>query len=269
MNQPTKEEISKAYGELAEKVIVKDENNQCCCCCSVGTNEFRLYNAEEIAALPEEAVCASLGCGNPLSAANLKEGDKALDLGCGGGIDVLLAARCVGDTGKVYGLDMTEEMLALAEENKKKAGAENVEFIKGEIENIPMPDESLDVVISNCVINLSKNKMQVLKEALRVLKPGGRFAVADIVQLREVDEETADKMHRMIGCVSGAMMPEEYKDALRKVGFSEAEISIDNIYTKEIIADMAAQKGLCCVYAGTDPVQMDGSFAGALITAVK
>ena len=268
MNQPTKEEISKHYGELAKQVKSTDEGG-CCCCCSVGTNEFRLYGAEEIAAIPEEALGASLGCGNPLSAANLKEGDRVLDLGCGGGIDVLLAARCVGETGMVYGLDMTEEMLVLAEENKKKAGAKNVEFIKGEIENIPFEDESLDVVISNCVINLSKNKMQVLREALRVLKPGGRFAVADIIQLREVDAETADKMHRMIGCVSGAMMPEVYKEALKEVGFADAEVSVDNIYTKEIIADMAGQKGLCCVYASTDPVQMDGSFAGALITAIK
>lgn len=269
MSQQAKEDIRKHYGELAEKVVEKNESGNGCCCCSVGTNEFKLYDAEEIAALPQAAVCASLGCGNPLSAAGLKEGDRVLDLGCGGGIDVLLAARCVGETGLVYGLDMTDEMLALAEDNKKKAAAQNVEFIKGEIENIPFADGSVDVVISNCVINLSRNKTQVLREALRVLKPGGRFAVADIVQIREVDGDTAEKLHQLIGCVSGALTPEAYQETLRDVGFSTANIVVDRVYTKDIIADMAAQKGLCALYAQVSPEAMDGAFAGALITATK
>ena len=263
----SKESISRHYGKLAEKVTENESSG--CCCCSVGTNEFKLYDAEEIAALPQSAVHASLGCGNPLSAADLKEGDRVLDLGCGGGIDVLLAARCVGDTGFVYGLDMTEEMLELAERNKEKAGAENVAFIKGDIEDIPMEAESLHVVISNCVINLSRNKLQVLKEAYRVLKAGGRFCVADIVQCREVDEDTRGKLHQMIGCVSGAMMPEEYEQVLRQVGFSRIGITVDRVYTPEIIADMARQKGMCCLYSQTDPEKMDGAFAGALITAEK
>ncbi len=264
----TKESISRHYGKLAEKLTEKEDGG-CCCCCSIGTNEFKIYDAEEIADLPQSAVHASLGCGNPLSAADMKEGDKVLDLGCGGGIDVLLAARCVGESGHVYGLDMTDEMLVLAEQNKAKAKVTNCSFVKGDIEDIPMENASLDVVISNCVINLSNNKTQVLKEAYRVLKEGGRFAVADIVQLYDVDDDSREKLHQLIGCVSGALTPPNYEKTLLEVGFSKVSVQVDRVYTSDIVEDMARQKNMTEIFETLDKQKICGKFAGALITAVK
>ncbi len=183
--------------------------------------------------LPEEAVLASLGCGNPTALAQLNAGETVLDLGSGGGIDVLLSARRVGPTGKAYGLDMTDEMLALARENQRKAGVENVEFLKGEIENIPLPDNSVDVVISNCVINLSADKDRVLREAFRVLKPGGRFAVSDVVVRGEVPAEVRRSMEMWVGCIAGALHDHEYVGKLAKAGFDDIDIEPTRVYSIE------------------------------------
>ncbi len=191
------------------------------CCDPVTAN---LYGQEEIAEIPEEAVRASLGCGNPTLLAQLGEGETVLDLGSGGGIDVLLSARRVGPTGKVYGLDMTDEMLELARENQRKAGVTNVEFLKGEIENIPLPDNSVDVIISNCVINLSADKGKVLREAFRVLRPGGRFAVSDVVSTREVPAVIKKSVELWIGCVAGALQESEYRTLLKEAGFEAIDI---------------------------------------------
>ena len=192
-----------------------------------------LYDRVQTDSLPEAAVLASLGCGNPTALAELKEGDVVLDLGSGGGIDVLLSAKRVGPTGKAYGLDMTDEMLELARANAKKAGATNVEFLKGEIEHIPLPDASVDVIISNCVINLSADKRQVLKEAYRVLKPGGRFAVSDVVCRGEIPEPVRKSMELWIGCVAGALEENEFKRLLKEVGFENPEIEPTRIYQLE------------------------------------
>src|SRR5206468_1121195 len=200
------------------------------CCgstCAGGAGDpitSNLYAADETAGLPAEAVTASLGCGNPTALAQLNPGEIVLDLGSGGGIDVLLSARRVGPTGKAYGLDMTEEMLALARENQRKAGVENVEFLKGEIEQIPLPDNSVDVIISNCVINLSSDKDQVLAEAFRVLKPGGRFAVSDVVTRGSVPEEVRNSMLLWVGCIAGALEEGEYSSKLRAAGFTEVDV---------------------------------------------
>src|ERR1700726_5208517 len=183
-----------------------------------------LYDEAEKSGLPADAVAASLGCGNPTALAKLQPGETVLDLGSGGGIDVLLSARRVGPSGKVYGLDMTDEMLALARENQRKAGAQNVEFLKGEIENIPLPDSSVDVIISNCVINLSGDKDQVLREAFRVLKPGGRFAVSDVVVRGNVPDEIKKNMELWVGCVAGAMTDSEYVSKLTAAGFEQVSI---------------------------------------------
>jgi SAM-dependent methyltransferase len=203
-----------------------------------------LYTESETAALPAEAAAASLGCGNPTALAELRPGETVLDLGSGGGIDVLLSARRVGPTGKAYGLDMTDEMLALARENQRKAGVANVEFLKGEIEQIPLPDGSVDVIISNCVINLSADKDRVLAEAFRVLKPGGRLAVSDVVVRGEVPAEIRRSVELWIGCVAGALEEREYRDKLAKAGFEDIAVEPTRVYRVEDARDFLVGAGL-------------------------
>src|SRR5271154_1408668 len=221
----TQTDISNKYGAIARSVT--DSSATACCdpamrCCDPITKD--LYGPMETEGLPEKAILASLGCGNPTALAELKLGETVLDLGSGGGIDVLLSARRVGPTGKAYGLDMTDEMLALARENQRKAGVENVEFLKGEIEHIPLPDNSVDVIISNCVINLSADKERVLREAFRVLKPGGRFAVSDVVTRGNVPAEVRENMLLWVGCIAGALQDEEYRAKLSKAGLESVDI---------------------------------------------
>src|SRR5437868_5248970 len=222
MSQDIKETVKEKYADAALKVL-GGEKGSCgpsgaCGCDPVSDN---LYDAAQTRGLPEGAVLASLGCGNPTALADLHPGEVVLDLGSGGGIDVLLSAKRVGPTGKAYGLDMTDEMLALANENKSKAGMENVEFLRGEIEKIPLPDNSVDVIISNCVINLSADKDRVLREALRVLKPGGRFAVSDVVTRGEVAQEVRQSVLLWVGCVAGALDENEYRTKLKAAGFEQ------------------------------------------------
>jgi arsenite methyltransferase len=230
-----KEKVRENYGRAARRVL--DQAGSSCCGASpapvAGCNPVtsNIYSEGETAAVPAEAVAASLGCGNPTALAELKPGETVLDLGSGGGVDVLLSARRVGPTGKAYGLDMTDEMLALARENQRKAGVENVEFLKGEIENIPLPDNSVDVIISNCVINLSADKDRVMAEAFRVLRPGGRFAVSDIVVRGEVPAEIRRSVEMWMGCVAGALEETEYRMKLQEAGFERIEIEPTRIYT--------------------------------------
>src|ERR1700726_3303239 len=216
MEADIKEVVKERYGRAARGV---SSGTRSCCGGSCDPITSNLYDASQTDVLPEEAVKASLGCGNPTALAKLNPGATVLDLGSGGGIDVLLSARRVGPTGKAYGLDMTDDMLGLAEENKRKAGVQNVEFLKGEIESIPLPDNSVDVIISNCVINLSSNKDRVLSEAFRVLKPGGRFAVSDVVTRGEVPAEVRQNMLLWIGCIAGALAEHEYRGKLAATGF--------------------------------------------------
>jgi arsenite methyltransferase len=221
-----------------------------------------LYAADEVAGLPEEAVLASLGCGNPTALIGLREGETVLDLGSGGGIDVLLSARRVGSTGFAYGLDMTDEMLALAQENQAKAGATNVAFLKGRIEEIPLPANTVDVVISNCVINLSADKGQVLREAFRVLKPGGRFAVSDVVADGPVPEALRHNMEAWVGCLAGALEVETYERLLREAGFADVSVTITKRYT-------AAQAGLDMSALPDGWEAGDGKLASAFVRAAK
>src|ERR1700756_3648742 len=227
-----KEMVKEKYGQAA--IRVKSGGSSCCgattasgCADPITSN---LYDASQAGQIPEEALLASLGCGNPTALARLKPGETVLDLGSGGGIDVLLSARRVGPFGKAYGLDMTDEMLALARENQRKAGAENVEFLKGEIEHIPLPDNSVDVIISNCVINLSADKDKVLREAFRVLKSGGRFAVSDVVTRGRVPDALRRDMLLWVGCIAGALEEDEYKTKLQAAGFQSASIEPTRIY---------------------------------------
>src|SRR2546426_5241376 len=229
-----REAIRAKYGEAALRAL--DSQQGGCRCDPVSSN---LYAAAETAALPEEAVLASLGCGNPTALGEVHEGDVVLDLGSGGGIDVLLSARRVGASGKAYGLDMTDEMLALARENQRKAGVANVEFLKGEIEHIPLPDASVDVIISNCVINLSADKRQVLREAFRVLKPGGRFAVSDVVIRGEVPAAVRRSMEAWVWGVAGALEEAEYRRLLAEAGFEEIGVEPTRIYEFEDGVDAA------------------------------
>jgi SAM-dependent methyltransferase len=235
--QDLKATVRARYGQSAREVAEGAKTSCCSSTCCGGTDEdpitSDLYTDAETATLPEKAVLASLGCGNPTALSELHEGEVVLDLGSGGGIDVLLSSRRVGPTGKVYGLDMTDEMLALARENQAKAGVANVEFLKGEIESIPLPDRSVDVIISNCVINLSADKPQVLREAYRVLKPGGRFAVSDVVVRGELPLEVRRSMELWVGCVAGALSVEKYMRLLREAGFESIGIEPTRIYQFE------------------------------------
>jgi SAM-dependent methyltransferase len=225
-----------------------------------------LYDSSQSDAVPEEAMLASLGCGNPTALAELKPGEIVLDLGSGGGIDVLLSARRVAPNGKAYGLDMTDEMLALARENQKKAGVTNVEFLKGEIENIPMPDNSVDVIISNCVINLSGNKDRVLREAFRVLKPGGRFAVSDVVTRGEIPSVLRRDMLMWVGCIAGALGDTEYAEKLAAAGFGSIEIEPTRVYNIEDARAFLSSKD---IDVGAIASQVEGKFMSAFVRAVK
>ena len=243
------------------------DNQHCCDGKSAAWDPITsdLYDAGEAAALPAEALLASLGCGNPTALAELHEGEIVLDLGSGGGIDVLLSARRVGPTGKAYGLDMTDEMLALALENKAKAGATNVEFLKGHIESIPLPSNTVDVIISNCVINLSGDKRQVLKEAFRVLKPGGRFAVSDVIVRQGLPQPVKDSMALWTGCVAGALEENEFLALLGEVGFDRASIEPTRVYTRDDAAALLAGTGLDAALAD----QVEGKIISGFVRAAK
>ncbi len=262
--------VREKYGQAAARVA-RGEKNSCCggkaaaldCCDPITSN---LYNSDQAVDVPEQAMLASLGCGNPTALAELKAGETVLDLGSGGGIDVLLSAKRVGPTGQAFGLDMTDEMLALAEENKRRSGLRNVHFLKGEIERIPLPDNSVDVIISNCVINLSGDKDQVLREAFRVLKPGGRFAVSDVVVRGEVPQAIRRNMDLWIGCVSGALAEQDYLAKLAAAGFQDAGIEITRVYSVEDARDLLAGQAEDLQQLAQ---QVDGKFASGFIRATK
>ena len=266
--------VKEKYGQAALRVKEGETAAPCCGssgCCGATTEAWDpitsdLYDERQKAGIPAEAVLASLGCGNPTALAELKQGETVLDLGSGGGIDVLLSAKRVGPTGKAYGLDMTDEMLALANENKRRAGAENVEFLKGEIELIPLPDASVDVIISNCVINLSADKRKVLREAFRVLKPGGRFAVSDVVVRGDVPAAVKTNMELWIGCVAGALEEKEFLDLLQDVGFEKPSIEPTRVYKVEDAAAFLTGSGLD---ADEFASQIDGKFMSAFVRATK
>jgi len=270
MNEPTiRDAVKEKYGSAALRVTTG--GSSCCgaapaTSCGVDPITSNLYDAAQSGQIPAEAMLASLGCGNPTALAKLNAGETVLDLGSGGGIDVLLSAHRVGPTGKAYGLDMTDEMLALANENKKKAGVENVEFLKGEIEHIPLPDNSVDVVISNCVINLSSDKDGVLREAFRVLKPGGRFAVSDVVTRGEMLPEIRKSVLLWVGCIAGALEENDYLRKLRDAGFAEAEVEPTRIYRVEDARAFLSGQGF-----DVDAIapQVDGKFFSAFVRATK
>jgi arsenite methyltransferase len=260
--------VKQKYGEAALRVT---SGGSSCCGSTAGNGcadpiTSNLYDSEQAAQLPREAMLASLGCGNPTALANLRVGETVLDLGSGGGIDVLLSARRVGSTGKAYGLDMTDEMLALANENKRKAGVENVEFLKGEIEKIPLPDNSVDVIISNCVINLSADKDRVLREALRVLKPGGRFAVSDVVTRGEIAPQIRQSVLLWVGCVAGALDEADYRAKLVSAGFEQIEIEPTRIYRLEDAREFLSGHNIDVDALGP---KVDGKFLSAFVRAVK
>ena len=267
--QSIQENVRERYGAAAKQVL---EGKQAGCCessCCGGSKDpisSNLYSAAETGAIPEGAILASLGCGNPTALAGLKEGETVLDLGSGGGIDVLLSAGRVGPAGKAYGLDMTDEMLDLARENQRKAGASNVEFLKGEIEKIPLPDASVDVIISNCVINLSADKGKVLAEAFRVLKPGGRFAVSDVVVRGEVPAEVRRSMELWVGCVAGALEEQEFKTLLETTGFTDVDIEPTRIYQIDDARTFLQSAGLDADLVARE---VDGRFMGAFVRGVK
>ena len=262
-----KETIQKKYGEAAARAAAGEAKTGCCgTSCGCGDPiTADLYGTDETAGLPGEAIAASLGCGNPTALIELHEGETVLDLGSGGGIDVLLSARRVGPSGKVYGLDMTDEMLALARENQAQARAQNVEFLKGEIEAIPLPDATVDVVISNCVINLSADKDRVLREAFRVLKPGGRFAVSDVVVTGDVPAAVRRNMELWVGCIAGALRDTEYAAKLAAAGFADVSVEPWRTYHASDSATLLSQAGL-----SRDAIrQAEGKFASAFIRALK
>jgi arsenite methyltransferase len=292
--ETVKDTVREKYAEEARKVLGGDragcgdevlglkENSPCCgadlvtlqpsCCGDKKATRYAdpitrdLYDAATQEQLPERAVLASLGCGNPTALAELKEGETVLDLGSGGGIDVLLSARRVGPTGKAYGLDMTDEMLELARANQREAGVENVEFLKGDIETVPLPDESVDVIISNCVINLAADKDAVLQEAFRVLKPGGRFAVSDVVTRGEMPDAIRQQVLLWVGCIAGALEENDYADKLRRAGFEEVSLEPTRIYHVDDAKAFLEANGLD-VEAMRD--QVDGRFMSAFVRARK
>jgi 2-polyprenyl-3-methyl-5-hydroxy-6-metoxy-1,4-benzoquinol methylase len=264
------EVIKEKYGQAAQRASA-GAGSGCCGASASGIGcvdpiTSNLYDAAQAGVIPEAALLASLGCGNPTALATLNPGETVLDLGSGGGIDVLLSARRVGPTGKVYGLDMTDEMLALANENKRKAGAQNVEFLRGEIENIPLPSNTVDVVISNCVINLSADKDRVLKEVFRVLKPGGRFAVSDVVTRGEMLPEIRKSVLLWVGCVAGALEENEYAGKLATAGFTDISIEPTRVYRLEDAREFLSGEGI-----DVDAIapEVDGRFMAAFIRATK
>ena len=262
-----KQAVQQKYGEAAAMARSGSKANCGCSstCCDVITSD--LYDDSQAAALPEEAVLASLGCGNPTALADLRPGEVVLDLGSGGGIDVLLSARRVGPSGRAYGLDMTDEMLALARENQQKAGLANAEFLKGEIEHIPLPDNTVDVIISNCVINLSADKDRVLAEAFRVLKPGGRFAVSDVVvRGDDVPAAVRNNMELWVGCIAGALEERRYRDKLTDAGFEQVDVEPTRIYRASDARQFLAEAGL---HEDDIAEQVDGRFMSAFIRARK
>ncbi len=269
MTQAIKDAVKEKYGEAARHA---GSGGGCCgpraSCCGSGGDPItsNLYEKSETLAVPEAAVAASLGCGNPTALAELHAGETVLDLGSGGGIDVLLSARRVGPTGTAYGLDMTPEMLALALENKGKSGLSNAHFLKGEIENIPLPDNSVDVIISNCVINLSADKDRVLAEAFRVLKPGGRLAVSDVVTRGEIPEAVRRSMLLWVGCIAGALDEEDYRSRLAAAGFESVDIEPTRVYRAEDAREFLRGEGLD---ADAISGEVDGRFAAAFVRAVK
>ena len=263
-----KDVVKEKYGQAALRVSTG--GSSCCgaspaldACDPITSN---LYDASQTSGLPEQAVKASLGCGNPTALAKLNPGETVLDLGSGGGIDVLLSARRVGPSGKAYGLDMTDEMLALARQNQLKAGVDNVEFLKGEIENIPLPDNSVDVIISNCVINLSADKDRVLREAFRVLKPGGRLAVSDVVVTGDVPAEVRRHVELWVGCIAGALKDSEYITKLNAAGFKSIDIETTRVYSIEDARQFLTANG---IDVDTIAPAIDGKFKSAFIRAVK
>jgi arsenite methyltransferase len=268
MDTKVREQVKEKYGNAARAVAESGTLQACCdpglrCCDPITTN---LYSAGEKGLIPEKAVLASLGCGNPTALIELRAGEIVLDLGSGGGIDVLLSAQRVGPTGKAYGLDMTDEMLALARENQRQAGIMNAEFLKGEIENIPLPDNSVDVIISNCVINLSADKDRVLAEAFRVLKPGGRFAVSDVVVRGGVPDEVRRNMLLWVGCIAGALDEDDYLAKLRKAGLPDAAIEPTRIYNVEDARQFLTEAG---VDVDALAPQVNEKFMSAFIRASK
>jgi arsenite methyltransferase len=265
-----KEVVREKYGQAALRVTTGAGSACCgasaCCDSSVDPITSNLYGSDQTGELPQDAVLASLGCGNPTALAELHPGETVLDLGSGGGIDVLLSARRVGPAGKVYGLDMTDEMLSLAEENKRKSGLHNVEFLKGEIESIPLPDNSVDVIISNCVINLSGDKDRVLREAFRVLKPGGRFAVSDVVVRGHVPAEVRKNMELWVGCIAGALEDWEYVQKLAKAGFDGIDIEPTRVYDINDARTFLSGQG---VDVDAIAPQVENKFMSAFVRAVK
>jgi arsenite methyltransferase len=264
-----KQLVQEKYGEAARRVGTGGSG--CCarshaaseCCDPITSN---LYDASQVGSIPEEAALASLGCGNPTALAELHAGETVLDLGSGGGIDVLLSARRVGPTGKAYGLDMTDDMVALARENQHESGLQNVEFLRGEIEHIPLPDKSVDVIISNCVINLSADKDQVLREAFRVLKPGGRFAVSDVVTRGDVPADVRQNMLLWVGCIAGALQDAEYIDKLTRAGFEHVEIESTRVYNIEDARAFLSGQG---IDVDAMAPQVEGKFMSAFVRATK
>jgi SAM-dependent methyltransferase len=265
-------EVVKARYGAAAKAVSQGKKTSCCGGAAPDDAEIRgvdpitrdLYSADEAAAVPADAIAASFGCGNPTALAELRAGEVVLDLGSGGGIDVLLSARRVGPTGKAYGLDMTNEMLELARANAAKAGATNVEFLQGTIESIPLPDASVDVIISNCVINLSADKDQVLREAFRVLRPGGRLAVSDIVFTREVPPSVRDDINLWTGCVAGALLESDYRGKLAAAGFTAIDVEPTRVYGREDASELASGASSCC---GSDTEAVIAALDGAVMSA--
>ena len=266
--------VREKYGQAAARVRDGETAASCCGssgCCGETTAAWdpitaNLYDAGQTDGIPAEALLASLGCGNPTALAALREGETVLDLGSGGGIDVLLSGKRVGPTGKAYGLDMTDEMLALANENKRRAGATNVEFLKGEIEHIPLPDNSVDVIISNCVVNLSGDKRQVLHEAFRVLKPGGRFAISDVVVRGDVPDAVRKNMELWIGCVAGALEEQEFLRLLAEAGFEDPSIEPTRVYAVDDAATFLVGTGLDVAAIAS---QIEGKFMSAFVRGTK
>ena len=268
MESSVQEQVKDKYGSAARAVAESGSAQACCdpglrCCDPITTD---LYSSAQTGIVPEKAVRASLGCGNPTALIDLRQGETVLDLGSGGGIDVLLSAKRVGTTGKAYGLDMTDDMLALAHENQKQAGVENVEFLKGEIEDIPLPGNSVDVIISNCVINLSADKDRVLSEAFRVLKPGGRFAVSDVVVRGSVPDEVRKSMLLWVGCIAGALEEDEYIAKLTAAGFENVSVEATRVYNVEDARRFLTEAG---VDVDAIAPQVNDKFFSAFVRANK